>query len=152
MTGEALSRLIDELGDKARAASVAEQRFQKEVAQRAAEFKQERAFAYRRLNLLKAVSAAVARAESEGEALAAGRRAFFDEVGWNGATQNQKDVAARFESVAVAIRTVASREGGDAAEVTAALADFEAWYAETRKAPLLALMERETVELPLVEV
>ena len=46
------------------------------------------------------------------------------------------------------------RGRGEATEAdpAAALAAFEAWFAGTRGGPFLALMEREIVELPLVEV
>ena len=53
--------------------------------------------------------------------------------------------AGRFEPVALAV-------WGEDADAAAALAGFEAWFAEQRGAGVLALMEREVVELPLVEI
>ncbi len=153
MSGQDFSGLLEELEAVARAAGAAEIEFQKEVAKHAAELREERAFAWRRLNLLRAVAAAVAAAKDEDEAGAAGRKAFYGQVGWNGATQNQRDVAERFAPVVAAVWTATRPEGPkDAAEVKDALATFEAWYAETRSAPFLSLMERDIVELPLVEV
>ena len=140
------------LAAAARAASTAELEHQKEAARRAAELRLARAFAWRRLNLVRAVAAAVRGAERHG-----GRRrrrpraAFLREVGWNGATQAQRDVADRFAPVALAVWSAGR---GEPARPTpaAALAAFEAWYAAERGVPFLALMEREVVELPLVEV
>ena len=71
------------------------------------------------------------------------------EVGWSGATEPQREVADRFAPVVAALAAAASDEPADPA---AALAAFEAWFAEARGAPFLGLMEREVVELPLVEI
>ena len=71
------------------------------------------------------------------------------EAGWTGATEAQREVAEKFVPVAQAVAAAAA---GEEADPAAALAAFEAWYAETRQVPFLALMEREVVELPLVEV
>ena len=80
---------------------------------------------------------------------AAGRAAFLAAVGWTGAAEAERAVAERFAPVAAAVRAAARDEPADPA---AALADFEAWYAAERGVPFLALMEREIVELPLVEI
>jgi hypothetical protein len=148
MTG--FAAYLDSLDAAARAASTAERGWQAEAARRAAELKVERAFAWRRLNLVRAVAAAVRAAEDEPTALAAGRAAMLREVGWTGATEAQRQVAEAFAPVVVAVRAATAEEGG--ADPAAALAGFEAWYAEARGAPFLALMDREPLDLPLVEV
>jgi hypothetical protein len=141
---------LETLTAEARAASTAEIEHQKEAARRAAELKEARAFAWRRLNLVRAVAAAVRDAGDEAAAAAAGRTAMLRAVGWNGATQAQRDVADRFAPVVLAV-WAATRPVPASADVPAALAAFEAWYGE-RGTPFLALMEREIPELPLVEV
>ena len=146
---------LETLTAEARGAGAAEQQHQKDAARRAAELKEARAFAWRRLNLMRTLAAAVRSAEDAEAATAAGRAAMLREVGWNGATQAQRDVAERFAPVTLAVWAAtrpepdAEPEPGDAA---AAFAAFEDWYAAERGAPFLALMEREIVELPLVEV
>jgi hypothetical protein len=142
---------LEALTAEAHAAGAAEQQHQKDAARRAAELKEARAFAWRRLNLMRALAAAVRGAEDAEAATAAGRAAMMREVGWNGATQAQRDVAERFAPVTLAVwsATRPEPEPGDAA---AAFAAFEEWYSAERGAPFLALMEREIVELPLVEV
>ncbi len=142
---------LDGLDAAARAASGAEVEHQKEAAARAAELRTERAFAWRRLNLMRGLAAAVRGAEEAEAAAAAGRAAMFGLVGWNGATQAQRDAAERFAPVVRAV-WAAGREGGDETDPGAALAEFEGWFAAERGAPFLGLMEREIVELPLVEV
>ena len=141
--------LIDALTAAARTASIAEQEHQKEAARRAAELRLARAFAWRRLNLVRATAAAVQGAEGPEAVAAAGRATLLAEAGWTGATEAQREVAEKFVPVAQAVAAAAA---GEAADPAAALVAFEAWYAETRQVPFLALMEREVVELPLVEV
>lgn len=147
------SSLIEALSAKAREAGVAEKQFQKEIARRMAELKEARAFAWRRVNLLRAIAVAVKDAQDDDKAVAAGRKVLYREVGWNGGTQNQRDVAERFEPVTLAIRA-ATREDDPAGaeEVETEFAAFEAWYEEGRDAPFLTLMERDIVKMPLVEV
>lgn len=140
---------LESLTATARAANVAEQAHQKQAAARAAELRAEREFAWRRLNLMRAVAAAFGDAEEEAAA-AAGRAAMLRQVGWSGATQAQRDVAERFTPVALAVWRAAWED--PAADPAAALAEFEAWYAAERAAPFLGLMDRDIVELPLVEV
>ncbi len=139
---------LDRLNATAKAANAAELEHAKAAAARAAELRAERAFAWRRLNLMRTIAAAVKDGE-EAEAAAAGRAAFLAAVGWTGAAEAERAVAERFAPVAAAVRAAARDEPADPA---AALADFEAWYAAERGVPFLALMEREIVELPLVEI
>jgi hypothetical protein len=146
-----LATWIETLTGDARAASVAELEQQKEAARRAAELREARAFAWRRVNLVRAIAAAAKGSEDEEAAAAAGRAAMLRAVGWNGATQAQRDVADRFAPVTLAIWAATRPEAEEGGQAAAALAAFEAWYGE-RGTPFLALMEREIPELPLVEV
>ena len=139
---------LDRLTAAAGAANMAEQEHAKAAAARAAELRAERAFAWRRLNLMRTIAAAVRDGE-EAEAAAAGRAAFLAAVGWTGAAEAERAVAERFAPVAAAVRAATRDEPADPA---AALADFEAWYVAERGVPFLALMEREIIELPLVEI
>ncbi len=152
MTESKFSGLIEEMEARAREASVAEQEFDREVARRRAEVSEARAFAWRRVSLMRALIGELGRHEGEEDALAAGRIRFFRELGWSGATENQQQVAEHFEPVLVAIREVIDGSQADAGVVAAAFEAFENWYLETRQASFLTLMQREIVELPLVEV
>lgn len=145
---------LDGLDRRAREASVAEEQFRKEAARQTEQLKNERVFAFRRLNLLRAIGRAVATAKDEAEAQGSGRSVFFREVGWNGATQAQRDVAEKFAPVILAIWNAAGghREVAEESSIPEKLAAFERWFEESRSTAFLNLMEREVVELPLVEV
>jgi hypothetical protein len=154
MSGEALAVYFDRLKRAADTASAAEDAYRRDAVRRIKEHEQERAFAYRRLNLMQAAAAAVAGAKDEAEAMAQGKSAMLREVNWNGASEPQRQVADRFAPVALALWR-AGRDAGGAGQAEppeAALAAFEQWFAESRNGPFLALMEGSTLELPLVEV
>jgi len=163
MTAQTLTAYLDELERTAHAVSAAEERYRREAAARFRELEQERAFAFRRLNLMRTVTAAVAGIEEEAEALTAGGAAFLRELDWTGATESQRQTLERFRPVILAAwrlaraghETDGETGNGDAADGDALareLAAFEQWFAGVRNTPFLAVMEREIVELPLVEV
>lgn len=151
---------LEELGRVAREKAVAEESFRKEIARRTQELKTERVFAYRRLNLLKAVAAELSSAESEEDALASGRHVLFREAGWGGGANPSRDeVFEHFAPVVLAIWQAnkpadedSAPAEGDGIDIGEALEAFESWYAETHQSAFLHLMEREIVEMPLVEV
>lgn len=157
MTRSDFTACLARLGEAAREAGIAEESFRKEAARRIEALRQERAFAFRRLNLLRAVGAAVEEAQDEEQALASGRAVFLRETGLHGVDDRQKAVIERFLPVisAVWLATGAGRqEAEDAVDADPGedLAAFERWYEEERGRPFPTLMEREVAELPLVEV
>lgn len=154
MTAKALDDFIRGLEQTAHAANVAEEAFRADVARRIRELEQERAFAFRRLNLLRALSPAILAAKDQEEAEAHGAAALLRELGWSSASESQREVAERFAPVITAIWQTGRSEDekADAAPVADALAAFEKWFAANRNGPFLSLMEVEIQELPLVEV
>lgn len=154
MTSAHLTGYFDELDRKARAANAAEDEFRRNIMARVKEMEQERAFAFRRLNLMKAIGAAVAGVAAEEEAKAKASEAFLHEVHWTGGSQSQRDVVEKFMPVALAVWNAAKPEAKeeDAARIAAELAAFETWFAQNREAPFLTLMQEEIAELPLVEI
>lgn len=157
-----LTTYLGELEQAAHAASTAEEVYRREIAQRVRALEQERAFAFRRLNLMRTVTGAVAGHEEEAEAVQAGSVAFMRELDWTGATEAQRQALERFRPVVLAAWTLSRAtegEGDVAANTTANMAAlqreltaFEQWFAESRDGPFLSVMEREVVELPLVEI
>lgn len=103
-----------------------------------------RAFAFRRLNLMRAVADAASGADSEEIAVAGGVGVLQAKLGWHTDSEARSEVLSRFAAVARAIHA-------DEAAVTGALADFEAWYAETHPGPFWALFDQEFPETPLVD-
>jgi len=153
-----LTTYLDGLEQAAHAASTAEEVYRREIAQRVRALEQDRAFAFRRLNLMRTVTAAVTGHEEEAEALQAGNIAFMRELEWTGATEAQRQALEQFQPVVLAAWTLsrATEEEADRAANMAALeralTAFEQWFAASRNGPFLSVMEREVVELPLVEI
>lgn len=160
MTGQTLTAFLDGLERDAHAASVAEENFRREIAERLRALEQERAFGFRRFNLMRSVIDAVASGQDEEEALAKGRETVAQELQIGAETAVNLETLQRFEPVLRACWEACTAAGGTAdadkgdtaAAVAAALKEFEAWFASARNGSFLSLMDHEIVELPLVEV
>jgi hypothetical protein len=143
---------LSELKTAAEAAKTAEAGFRREAALRIAALEQERAFAFRRLNLMQAIAEAMASAESEEIAVANAFAALRTRLGWNSDSEARSEVIVHFSPVALAVfRTAASSEDESAAEAHEAIAAFERWYAETRGSPFWILFEQQMPDTPLVD-
>jgi hypothetical protein len=143
---------IDTLAGAAREAEIAETAYRREASARIAALESERAFAYRRLNWMKSVVAAVAGAEDETDAIARSRAALQDRLGWESIDTGRSDVLDRVDAIAAAaFAGIATGSAGEGSDVGATLAAFEAWYLEDRGRPFWALFQQSVVELPLVE-
>jgi hypothetical protein len=114
----------------------------------------ERAFAYRRLNLLRTLVRAMGTAESEEAAVDRGLAAVRAELGWETDSDTRTET---LSGLAPVIRTAfanlkpaddAEAPGGEVAET---LADFETWYERAYGRSFWALFEQEIAEMPLVE-
>lgn len=154
MSNLTLPNYLDELDRLAKEANVAEDEFRQNIAKRVRELEEARAFAFRRLNLMKSVGQAVADAKDEEEVKAQASTAFLAEVSWTGGSQFQRDVLEKFMPVALAVWAASKPDAKeeDAAEIAKELAVFEAWFAQDRETPFLTLMQQELPELPLVEI
>jgi hypothetical protein len=150
----ATASYLDRLDRAARAASAEEDTYRKVTMERIKALERQRAFAFRRLNLVRAVAASIADANDEAEAAARGSATFLRELNWNGASERQREVVDKFLPVVTALWQMrdGSLPDGEAGPADAALADFERWFAENRNAPFESLMDTEVLELPLVEV
>lgn len=156
----ALDAYLDELNTAARDANIAEETYRKDALARIKQLELERAYAFRRLNLIKTVASSMSGAKDEAEAVARASATFLSEIGWNGASEAQREVLGKFLPVIVALQEAvkAPADAGDADRATdkpsikQELAAFETWFAGKRNVPFLSLMEQEVLELPLVEV
>jgi hypothetical protein len=147
--------IVAQLEAAAKAAQQAEDALRKRMVEEVARLERERAFAYRRLNLMRAVADAVARAESQDAAVANGLAAVRNELGWDGESETRTETLDRFAAV---IRATFARLGSETAEAETpaadpvdALSDFEAWYAARFERPFWVLFDQYVPELPLVE-
>jgi hypothetical protein len=140
-----------ELKTAAEAAKAAEGNFRREAAKQIAALEQERAFAFRRLNLMQAVTKAMASAESEEVAVANAFAVLRMCLGWNSHSEARLEVITHFGRVALAVFRVPAGDDEAAADVHKALARFEHWYAETRGSPFWILFEHHMPDTPLVD-
>jgi hypothetical protein len=155
-------QFLEELKAAAEEAEKAEGQFRREIAQRIAQLERERAFAFRRLNLMRAVTKAVAGAESEEDAVACALDALCDKLGWQAASPARDTVLTQFtpvvQSVFHDLTQPAESESAEStsadsrsAPVQGALAAFETWYAGSHPAPFWALFEHYIPETPRVD-
>jgi len=139
-------------------ASAVEGAFHRELADRIKKLEQERAFAFRRLNLMRSISKAAAVAEEPALAVANSLALLRSELGWEDDSESRSKVLSRFAPVAEAVFASVTPPNLDAAPVPSAGADvitsleeFERWYAASYPTPFWALFEQYTPEMPLVE-
>ena len=91
--------------------------------------------------------------ESEEIAVANALAVLRAKLGWHGDSEARSEVLSRFAPVARAVTSsVSAREdGAPEPDVMAALAEYEAWYAENHPGPFWALFEQHLPETPLVD-
>jgi hypothetical protein len=138
----------------ATAASEVEAALRRRMEAEVAAAARKRAFAYRRLNLMRTLARAIGHAESEEAAVASGLAAVRAELGWESESDTRTETLRRLAPVVRAVFTglaPASASEVSATDVARSLADFEAWYERACGQPFWALFEQEIAELPLVE-
>jgi hypothetical protein len=145
--------LLAELEAAAAAAKDAESQFSRRMAQEFARLERERAFAYRRLNLMRAVTDAAACADTEDSAVANGLAVMRSQLGWESDSETRAETLLRFAPVIRAAHAGLDPSEADspASKIAQALADFEAWYAGRYERSFWSLFEQEITEMPLVE-
>jgi hypothetical protein len=145
---------LDALKLSAERCAAAEDEFRRGIAERTRQLEKERSFAFRRLNLMKDISAAIAGAESEEIAVAVATTVLRAKLGWVSDSEARMQVVSRFAPVAQAMfASLAPSESDDEAklDVIKSLADFEAWYEETHPHPFWFLFENYMPETPVVD-
>lgn len=147
------SSFLDTLKFNAENAGAAEEAFRKEITERTKMLANERAFAYRRYNLMRAIAEAVATAESEEIAVAASNGILRAKLDWDTNSEARIDVLEHFVPVAVAMFAALSPVEGEEPppDVMATLRAFEKWYVETHPQPFWVLFEHYIPETPLVD-
>jgi hypothetical protein len=133
-------------------AGTAETAYRREAAARIEALEQERAFAFRRLNLMRSVAGAVAGAEGEEIAVANAQAMLREKLGWSADSESRSAVLTRFAPVAAgAFASALAEEVVSGPDVATLLAEFESWYAETHNSPFWALFEHYMPETPVVD-
>lgn len=144
---------LDHLKAAATSAHEAENALRKRMAEEIARLERQRAFAYRRLNLMNEIAKAVASAEDEDAAVARGLAVLRTELGWTSESETRKATLERFERVVrAAIAGLSSTETAESApDIADELSGFETWYESTYGKPFWVLFDQEIQEIPLVE-
>src|SRR5262245_36747653 len=94
---------LDALEAAAEEAEATEARFRREAAERIGALEKERAVAFRRLNLMRAVAEAVADADDEDAAAESARATLTGRLGWDTDSEARTEVLARFAAVGRAV-------------------------------------------------
>ena len=144
---------LDRLKAAADSASAAEATFRQQAAQQIATLDRERAFAFRRLNLMRAIADAVVEAETEEQAVAAALAVVRAKLEWSNDSDARTLVLSRFSPVAQAVFANLTVSENDAAapDVAQVLIEFENWYARTRDTPFWSLFDHYRSETPVVD-
>jgi hypothetical protein len=144
---------LDSLKEAAAKAEAAEAAFRREIAGRIKDLEEERAFAYRRLNFLRAMADATATAKSEEIAVASALAVVREKLGWSSDSEARTAVLSRLAPVAQAMfaRLMPPEKDKSLPDIGKALADFEKWYGETHDRPFWVLFEHYIPETPRVD-
>lgn len=141
-----------------------ESEFRRTMAVRVAALAEARAFANRRMNLMKSLFAATEQAESEALAVASALAALRGRLGWREDSAARDEVLAEYAKVAAAafaathvsdeadddiVTNATDDEGPD--DIAVALASFESWYEVARGKPFWVLFEHYMPETQLVD-
>lgn len=147
----AISTLIETYGAAAERAETEEAAFRREAARRIGELERERAFAYRRANLMRSLADITAGAEDAAMAAAAAQALLRARLGWGEDDAARSEILTRFGAVGAAMHALATGgEAGDA-DVAGELGRFEAWYAETFARAFWVSFETPPLDTPLVD-
>ena len=144
---------LDSLKEAAAKTDSAEAAFRREIAERIKNFEQARAFAYRRLNFMRALADATAAAESEEIAVANALAVVRTKLGWSSDSEARTAVLSRLAPVAQAMfaHLAPPEKDEKLPDIGKALADFETWYGETHEQPFWVLFEHYIPETPRVD-
>ena len=141
---------LDGLQTAAKQAEAKEAAFRREISTRFAALERERAFAYRRLNLMKAIVEAIAPAEDGKMAVVYALAMLQTRLGWETDSEARAAVLAHFAPVAQAVFVCLTADDGGA-DVSAALSQFETWYTAGHATPFWTLFEHHMPETPRVD-
>ncbi len=152
MTAAAAS-FLDDLKNATSYADKAEAALREDFSARLKALELDRAFAYRRFNLMRAVVDGIAPAESEEIAVANTLGVLRTRLGWHSDSEPREAVLSSFAPVgrAVFMSFAPPEAEADEVDVMAALRTFEAWYLEKHGTPFWVLFENYMPETPVVD-
>jgi len=145
---------IDRLERAANACAVEEAEFRQTMNASLAALAQARAFAHRRMNVMRSLFDTVGQAEEVETAVAAAIAALRNRLGWREDSDARSEVLERYAAVATAAFIATHEADVEAEAATAAeqeLAAFEDWYLAARGKPFWVLFEHYMPETQLVD-
>ncbi|KXF75597.1 hypothetical protein ATN84_16520 [Paramesorhizobium deserti] len=148
--------------DEARSVEAA---YRREAAARIALLEQERAFAFRRMNLMQLIAETVRPRQTDGVdtvdgsgeeiAVAGALAALRTRLGWSSDSEARDATLARFAPVAGALYRASvgdtTDKPGVSPDVAKKLAGFEAWYEETHGVSFWTLFENPMPDTPRID-
>jgi hypothetical protein len=147
-----VAALLEVLQSAASGAASAETAYRREAAARIKQLERARSFAFRRINLLKPIVDAAARADSEEMAVAGSQAILRAKLGWPGDSEARSKVLTEFAKVAQALfANLHPAEDRASPDVLTVLTDFEAWYEAAHGAAFWDLFDQPMPETPLVD-
>ena len=152
MTPAAIA-LVAEFESAAKAAQVAETELRKTMAVQIARLERQRAFAFRRTRLIRALAGSTGAGASEAEEIwRAQRQAVRDELCWTGTGEAYEAILARLQPVAWAVwQRVCAVEGEVLPAVVSELEAFETWFEGVHDKSFYALFDQYVSEVPVVD-
>ena len=145
---------IDRLEHAANACAVEETEFRQTMNARVAALAEARAFAHRRMNVMRSLFDTVGKAEEVEVAVATAVAALRNRLGWREDSDARTEVLERYAAVATAAffaTREADAEAAGPSDVEQELAAFEDWYLTARKKPFWVLFEHYMPETQLVD-
>lgn len=144
--------LIAAFERRAEVARTTEAAYRKEAAARIAALEQERANAFRRLNLVRSTIQTIADAEEPEQAVARARFAVAQSLGWDEIGPAQERVLDRLVPFLEALQaSLAGPEASGASDAEDKLRGFESWYRAETGSDFYALFDRYMPETPRVD-
>lgn len=147
-----LAPILDALEAAARNTGAAETAFRREATERIKVLERERSHAFRRLNLLRPIAEAVARAESEEMAVAGSQAILRAKLGWSNDSEARSAILTRFATVVKGMfATLHPEPEGESIDIRVLLGAFEAWYEEAHRVSFWNLFDQPMQETPVVD-
>lgn len=148
---EPLAALIGQMEAAARTAWQEEEATRTRLAQEVARLERRRAFAYRRMNFVRALATAAKTKDSEADVIAAQRAAARHELDWFDNSEFQRTVLDRMQPVGLAVWRCLRGQDAEVTAIQAELDAFEGWFEATYREPFYAQFDREPPQVSLVE-
>jgi hypothetical protein len=145
--------LVAEFESAAKTAQVAEAELRKTMAAQIGRLERQRAFAFRRTRLIRALAKSAGVRSSEPEEIwLAQRQSVSDELGWTGTSEAYDAILTHLQPLARAVQQrLGIVEGEEPAAVAPELEAFEVWFEEVHGKSFYALFDQYVPEVPIVD-